>query len=460
VVIDRGRAWLARFLPQGAILLAVLTFASYLAGLVRDRIFARTYGAGAELDAYNAAFVLPELLLDVLVAAGLTAPFVPVFTTLRRDVPGDEAPFAQTVLTLAISVMAVGSVLLFFLAPATTGVIAPGFDAPTQALYLDLFRLMLVTPILFAASITLGEILVAERRFLFYALAPILYNVGIVAGTVLLHDRIGIYAAAVGAIIGAALHLGIRVVGMARSTVRIRLRLRLRMPALHEFLRLMVPKMIAHPIEPITFLFFTSIASTLAAGSVTALSFARNFQSVPVALVGVAISLAAFPSLSSVWASGDRAAFGRLVRTNLLTIGSLTIVAAIGLAIVGPIAIEVLLGGGAFDAEDVALTASVLAAFALAVPFDALGHLTARGLYATHNTVLPVLASVAGFVVTVLVTLALVDTTGVVAIPLGFAAGTAMRTILQGIALAWRIRRAPIPVYEPEAEDVGVDDAA
>ena len=74
------RALLARLLPQGAILLSVLTFTAYLAGLVRDRIFARTYGAGIELDAYNAAFVLPELALDVLVAAGLTAPFVPIFT--------------------------------------------------------------------------------------------------------------------------------------------------------------------------------------------------------------------------------------------------------------------------------------------------------------------------------------------------------------------------------------------
>jgi putative peptidoglycan lipid II flippase len=459
-VIQRARAWLARFLPQGAILLAVLTFAAYLAGLVRDRIFARTYGAGPELDAYNAAFVLPELLLDVLVAAGLTAPFVPVFTTLRRDVPGDEVPFAQTVLTLSVSVMAVASVLLFFLAPATIAIIAPGFDAATQALYLDLFRLMLVTPILFAASITLGEILVAERRFVFYALAPILYNVGIVVGTVTLHDRIGIYAAAVGAILGAALHLGIRVVGMFRSSVRMRPRLRLRMPALHEFLRLMVPKMIAHPIEPITFLFFTNVASSLAAGSVTALSFARNFQSVPVALVGVAISLAAFPSLSAVWASGDRAAFGRLIRTNLLTIGALTVIAAIGLVIVGPIAIEVLLGGGAFDAQDVALTAAVLTAFAIAVPFDGLGHLTARGLYATHNTVLAVLASLAGFGVTVAVTLALVDGLGVIAIPLGFAAGTATRTVLQGIALRYRIRRAPIAVYEPEPHETEERDAA
>ena len=99
------RAVLARYLPQGAILLSVLTFTAYGMGLVRDRLFARTYGAGAELDAYNAAFVLPELALDVLVASGLTAPFVPVFTSLARQA-ADAAPrFAQTVLTLAVMVM-------------------------------------------------------------------------------------------------------------------------------------------------------------------------------------------------------------------------------------------------------------------------------------------------------------------------------------------------------------------
>jgi len=462
-VIDRGRALLARFLPQGAIVLAALTFAAYLAGLLRDRIFARTYGAGAELDAYNAAFVLPELLLDVLVAAGLTAPFVPVFTTLKRDAPRDAAPFAQTVLTLAVAVMGAASLLLLIAAPATVAIIAPGFDAETSALYLQLFRIMLLTPILFAASITLGEILVAERHFVYYALAPILYNVGIVVGTVLLHDRIGVLAAAVGAVIGALLHLGIRVIGIRRTTVRIRPRLRVRMPALREFLRLMVPKMLAHPIEPITFLFFTAVASSLAAGSVTSVSFARNFESVPVAFVGIAISLAAFPSLSSVWASGDRGEFGRLIRTNLVTIGVLTTLGAIGLIVVGPLAIEVLLGGGVFDAEDVRVTSAVLAAFALAVPFDALGHLTARGLYATHNTVLPVLASLAGFGVTVATTLALVDRVGVIAIPLGFAAGSAVRTVLQGVALRWRIGRAAITEYTPEdapAADARLDDAA
>ncbi len=442
-MLTRSRALIARFLPPGAVLLGVLTFAAYAAGLARDRIFARTYGAGPELDAYNAAFVLPELLLDVLVASGLTAPFVPVFTSLGRDDPDAAPRFAQTVLTLAVGVTAAMSLLMLFAAPATITIIAPGFDAENQARYLDLFRLMLLTPIVFAASITLGEVLVAERRFLYYALAPVLYNVGIVVGTLLFHNQLGIEAAALGAVIGSFLHLGIRVIGIRTTSVRIRPRLELRMPALHEFLRLMVPKMISHPIEPLTFLFFTAVASTLVAGSVTAVSFARNFQSVPVALIGVAISLAAFPALSGAWAAGDRAGFAKMVRTNAITISVVSVIAAVALIVVGPLAIDVLLGGGAFDAEDVRLTATVLAAFALAVPFDALGHLLARSLYATHNTLLPLGAAAAGFAVTIVVTLALVNGVGIVAIPLGFAAGLAVRTVLQAVALGWRLRSQP-----------------
>jgi len=439
------RGWLARFLPEGALLLSVLTFGSYAMGLLRDRVFARTFGAGAELDAYNAAFVLPELALDVLVAGGLTAPFVPVFTTLRREDAAAAARFAQTVFTLAVAVMGVASLALLVAAPWTADIVAPGFDAAGRERYLELYRLMLLTPVLFAASITLGEVLVAERRFLFYALAPILYNAGIAGGTILLHGSMGIRAAAVGAVAGALLHLAIRIVGIVRTPVRLRPRLALRMPALREFIRLMLPKMASHPIEPLTFLFFTAVATTLAAGSVTAVSFARNFQSVPVSLIGVAISLAAFPTLSTAWAANDRAAFRRLVRVNAATIGGLTLLAAVGLIVVGPLAIELFLGGGAFDAEDVTLTATVLAAFSLAIPFDALSHLLSRAVYATHNTLLPVGASLAGFGVTVVSTLALVGPLGIVAVPLGFAAGTAVKTALLGAALLARLRRPLLP---------------
>jgi putative peptidoglycan lipid II flippase len=208
----------------------------------------------------------------------------------------------------------------------------------------------------------------------------------------------------------------------------------------------MLPKMASHPVEPMTFLFFTSVASGLAAGSVTSVSFARNFQSVPVSLIGVAFSLAVFPRLSTAFATGDRVAFLGLLRTNLASIALITTAAAVGLVVVGELAIRVLLGGGAFDDEDVRLTATVLAAFALSVPFESLTHLLSRAIYATRHTLLQVLASLAGLGVTVLATLALVEEWGIVAIPLGFAIGQAAKVALLAIALAIRLRRG---VSEP-----------
>ncbi|MGH2445585.1 MAG: murein biosynthesis integral membrane protein MurJ [Candidatus Limnocylindria bacterium] len=431
-----------RFLPQGAAILSVLIFGSYVMGLVRDRIFARTFGAGSELDAYNAAFVLPELLLDVLVEAGLAAPFIPLFMRLRTVDPDrrEADRFARTILTAAVGVMGVSAVVMFVLADATTAVIAPGFTGAQREVYVSLFRVMLVTPILFAASLTLGQVLLAEQRFFWYGIAPLLYNLGIIIGTVAFSDALGIYGPAIGAVIGATLHLASRLPGLRRSRFRIGPAWAIRLPEVREFVRLMLPKMVSHPVEPATFLFFTSVATTLAAGSVTAVSFARNFQSVPVSLVGVAFALAVFPALSVAHAEGDRRGFLRLLGTNLLSITLITVVAAAALAVVGELAIQVLLGGGAFDAEDVALTSLVLGAFAISIPFESISHLLSRAIYATRHTLLQVLASLAGLGVTVVATLVLLPELEIVAIPIGFAIGQAAKTALLGLALAMRLR--------------------
>ena len=438
------REFVRRALPKGAVLLSGLIFASYVMGLVRDRIFARTFGAGAELDAYNAAFVLPELLLDVLVEAGLAAPFIPIFLQLRSQAaPADADRFARTILTGAVGIMGVAAAVMFVFAEATTALIAPGFAAEQRELYASLFRVMLVTPILFAASLTLGQVLLAEQRFFWYGVAPLLYNAGIILGTVLFSDRLGIYGPAIGAVVGATIHLLSRFIGLRGSRFRARPGWSPRTGAVREFVRLMLPKMASHPVEPITFLFFTSVASSLVAGSVTAVSFARNFQSVPVSLVGVAFALAAFPALSRAHATDDRRGFMRLLWTNAASITFVTLVGSVALVILGEMAIRVLLGGGAFDAEDVALTASILAAFAISVPFESLSHLLSRAIYATRHTLLQVLASLGGLGMTVAATIALLPAADVLAIPLGFGIGQAGKTALLTAALAVRLRRWP-----------------
>ena len=336
--------------------------------------------------------------------------------------------------------MAVAVGVLFVIAPWTVQLVAPGFDAQQAALYTSLFRQMCLTALVFAVSFALGELLVARQRFLAYGIAPLLYNLGIVLGAVVLGPRMGIEGVAVGTLVGSLLHLGVRVLGARRTGFRYRPAWAVRTAEFREYVRLAIPRAIAQPIEAITFLFFTSVASGMAAGSVSSVSFARNFQSVPVSLIGIAFSVAAFPVLSRVAATGDRAAFGRLVRENVLTIGVLSALAGVALALVAGLAIRVLLAGDAFDDSDVATTTALLVAFAISVPLEALSHMLSRSVFATRETVLPVIASVAGLA-TVIVTVTLLrPSEGLVALPLGFAAGMGVKLVILALALRHRIR--------------------
>ena len=451
------RALVDLVFPRGAFVLSVLSLAYFAMGLVRNRVFANTFGAGAELDAYNAAFRIPEIALDVLVAAGLTAPFVPIFTSLRRTHEEAANTFGRTVLTGAVGVMAIASTILAIAAPWLADAFE-GFDPATQALYVDLLRINCLAQVLFAASIALGEVLVANRRFAFYALAPVLYTGGIVLGTVLFAGRFGIHATAWGAVAGAAAHLGIRALGTRATSFRIRPASAIRTPAFREFIRLMIPRMVSHPIEPITLTYFTILAASLGAGSVTSFNFASDYQVLPVSLIGVAFSLAVFPTLSAAYAEGDGRTYRAVLRRNLLTIGALTGVAAVALFVLSGPLVSVLLGGGRFGPDDVTRTSAVVAAYALSIPFDALAYPLSRGLYATHDTIRQVIASFVGLGAVVAVSQVLVPGVGILAIPLGYAAGMATKDVLLAIFLVGRLRGIGAGDQPPGALSVGTTE--
>jgi putative peptidoglycan lipid II flippase len=434
------RALFDRVVPPGALILSVLSFGYFAMGILRNRVFANTFGAGTELDAYYAAFRLPEIALDVLVAAGLTAPFVPIYTSLRRDDPTAAERFARTVLTGAIGLMTVASVAIFVLAP-WIGERFGGFDGPTRTLYVELLRINCVAQVLFAASFAIGEVLVAHRRFVAYALAPILYTGGIVLTTVLFADRFGIVATAWGAVGGAAAHLAVRAAGTLRTTFRIGLAGAVRTPPFREFVRLMLPRMASHPIELLMLTWFTVLATGLGAGSVSAFNFASDYQVVPILLVGAPFSLAIFPTLSAAFADGDVRTFRSVLGRNLASVAALTTVAAAGLFVLSGTLVEVLLGGGRFGPEDVARTSAVVAAFALSIPFDALAYPLSRGLYATHDTIRQAVSSFVALGVVVALSAALVGPVGILAIPFAYAAGVAAKDLLLGLFLVIRLRR-------------------
>ena len=446
--IHAGRRLVDRFVPRGALILSVLSLGYFAAGVVRNRVLAAEFGIGPELDAYNAAFRIPEIALDILVGAGLSAPFVPIFVRLLDGTRDDGADadaaraeaFGQSVLTAAVGAIVIALIGLFVAAPWVADTVWSSFDPPTRALYVDLVRINCVGQVLFALSMGLGEVLVARRRFLAYGIAPILYQAGIVAGATVLGPSLGIAGAGWGAVGGAALHLSARAVGAGRAGFHLRPRAAWGTREFREFLRLMAPRMLSYPIDPVTVTSLTALAAGVGVGTASALSFVLDYQFVPVQVIAIAFSVAAFPTLSAAWASGDGASFRRMATRTTLTIAGLTTLAALALAVLAHPLVTILLRGGRFDQASVDLTAGLLVAFAITIPIDSLSYPLSRALYATHNTILQVSASVLGLFALLASSQVLVPALGAPGIAASYAIGGTVKIAALVVALVPRAR--------------------
>ena len=422
-------------------MLITTTAASYALGLMRDRTFAHTFGASRALDAYNAAFLLPDLLLNVFVASGIAAAFVPIVTELFRQDRSKAAQYANTCLTAAGAWMAIAGIILIVFARPLSFLAAPGFDTQSRATLVELLRLLAVSPIIFAASNVFGAMLISQRRFFFYGLSPVLYNLGIILGTILLAPHFGIMGTALGTLGGALLHLAIRVVDAARAGFRFKPSFAIFTPEFHNTLALMLPKMFGHPVELATFWGFTALASGLTPGSVAVLNFARNFQSVPVSLVGIAIATATFPILAEAYSQNAVGRFRATLKRVFWLIFITTWVMAVVTFIVKQPLIQTIFGGGAFGPQDVARTALLLGVFALAIPTESLVHILARAFYATKNTVIPVVVRILGFCISLGGAWLLVPRFDILAIPFAFFLASTIEVILLMMLLSRRLRK-------------------
>jgi len=203
----------------------------------------------------------------------------------------------------------------------------------------------------------------------------------------------------------------------------------------------MIPKMFGHPAEQLIFWAFTVIASTLAVGSITMLSFARNFMSVPVSLFGIAFATASFPILSQAASRQDRREFLAHFTESLKKILLFTIPSGVVLFFFSTIIVKLLLGSGKFDQQAILTTASVLSIFALSVPTESVSHLLARSFYAIQDTLAPVLFSLMGFGIAVAIGWMYAPTMGLPILAWGYFAGSLFKITSLGFLLFHRMRR-------------------
>lgn len=431
---------LLALVPRGSAVLAATTLLSYILGLVRDRSFAQIFGASRALDAYNAAFLLPDFLFNVLVASGIAAAVVPIYLDLQSKDEKKAEQYASTVLTVSSIVMGVVALVVFLFADWLSVSVAPGFSAAERASVAHIMRILAISPIFFAASNTFGSLLVARRKFLYYGLSPVMYNAGIIFGAYVLAPSLGVTGVALGTVGGAFLHMLLRYIDVRSLGVRLGYALAVRTADFKKTLRLMAPKMIGHPVELATFWAFTALASTQVEGSIATLNFARNFQSVPVSIIGIVLATTYFAHFSEKWIARSREGFVSVLYRALSVVGIASVVSAVIVVVFRVQIIDIFLGGRAFTPEAVVATAGLLGYFALSVPFEALSHILVRAWYATHNTTVPVLGSVVAFVVAAGGAWLLMPSWGVNALAVGFVAGSACKVCILAVGLPFRLR--------------------
>ncbi|MDP4007906.1 MAG: lipid II flippase MurJ [Candidatus Peregrinibacteria bacterium] len=407
---------------------------SYFLGLVRDRAFAHTFGASAALDVYNAAFVVPDFFLALLVTSGLSAAFVPIFSGLDESKKKEAVVYTNQVLSYGLLLLVFILIIFAISLPYITEYLVPGFDEVKTAEYIKVTRLMLLSPILFTISNTFGNVLISIKEFFWFGLAPVMYNLGIVMGVYFIVPQFGMMGLVIGTIIGAFLHLAIRLPLVLKYGFRFRFNLKFD-GRMKETAVLMIPKMFQMGMWQVLLWWFVNLASRLPEGSVTIYSFARNFQSVPVSLIGIAIALSAFARLSHIAAKKDYKEFKSVVWKKGLYILGVTAVAAVALGVVSNFVIGMFLGGGKFDEAAVSATAALLIIYCISIPLESLMHLLARAHYALKNTLRPSSIHVFTILLTMFASYFLLPKIGLFAIPTGFAIGLVVQITLLGFSL-------------------------
>lgn len=393
-------------LTSGAVIIAVFSVLSRLLGVLRDRLLAGSFGAGAVLDAYYAAFKIPDFIFNIFVLGALASAFIPVFIRLREQ-QGEAAAqrLAQTVGNLLVAALAVCAVLGMVFAPQLMPAIAPGFDAQRLALATSLTRVMLLAIIFFGASNLVGSVLQAERRFVAYSVAPVLYNLGIIAGLYLLVPGLGPPGLAWGVVFGSLLHLVAQVPAAWRLGFRWRASFSLHVAGVREVLRLLGPRTLGLAASQLEQIITAAFVSSLSVGSLAAFALASNLQSFPINVFGVSLAVAAFPVFSQAFSTGNHDQFSNHFKESVRRIVFFVLPMSVLFLVLRAHIVRVVLGSGAFDWSDTIRTAQVLGFLALAMVADSLVPLVARAFYALGDTRTPALVAIGTVVTNVLLLL-------------------------------------------------------
>lgn len=390
-----------------AALLASSTLISSLLGLYRDRLLNGLYlpsegfgGYPVGIDAYTVAFTIPDFMFFILVSGALSVTFIPVFN--QRLMTGNKKSaweLSTSLINLMAAATLVASVLIIIFAdPLVTYVVGPGLSESGHGLAVSMMRVIAVNPFLFAIATVIASMQQAVGRFTFYTLAPMIYNIGIIIGALFFTNGItifgwevfggGIMGVALGVVFGSILQLIVSSIGLIGLGFDYRFKIYWKNKGFRQVLRLLPPRSLDQGADYLNGIVEMNIASRMASGTVRAYQQASTLSMMPINLIGVAISTAAFPKMT------ERLSQGRpdLFRTELQTVLRIIIWLSLPVAMITfftrGYVVNFIKNGGDY------LIAGLLGALVVAILFRSVYFIAARSFYAQQDTKTPLYISI------------------------------------------------------------------
>lgn len=394
-----------RGLHQAAYVLGLFAFGSQLLALVRDRLLAHQFGAGYELDLYYAAFRIPDLMYVLFASTLSVYVLIPFVARARESKKGNKeaSDILSQVFSLFLIFYSVLALCIWFFAPYISATFFPAYADDPQLV--AMLRIMLLQPLFLGISSLFGVVTQLGHRFVLFAVSPLVYNIGIIFGIVFLYPLIGLTGLACGVVIGAFGHMLVQWPFVRRSRLSFSCTRHISRARMYEILMVSIPRAFTLSLQQLVLLVFVSIASTMAVGSVSVFQFAFNLQSVPLAIIGVSYSIAAFPVLAELYAKNQYEKFNAYIISAFrhIIFWSFPVIALV--IVLRAQVVRVVLGSGAFDWSDTRLTAAVLALCSISLLAQAVSLVAIRSFYAGGKTRIPFLAVLFGSTFSVVSTL-------------------------------------------------------
>ena len=447
---------------QASLILSSAFIASRILGLLRTTMFAYIFGASSISDAYYQAFLVPDLIFTIVAGGALSSAFIPVFTHYMLGERDEKTAWhiANSALNLAVVIMMGLALLAIILAPWIVPLYNPGLSQnnPQElALIISLSRIMFLQSIILGAGVIINSILNAKQDFLSPAIGTVLYNVGLIIGLIpgfflAAHGAsiTAAYYATIGVILGAILQVAVQVPGVIKVGLRYSFTFDRHHPGVIQIGRQMVPRVINAGMlffstfvdRGLILLLAVGIAPGLINGRITQYYQAFQLVLLPLGIFGMAISTAAFPTMSENVTRGRMDRVRNIIQDTLRTILFMSIPSSVGLIVLGLPIIQVLLQHGAFSLDNATSTAVPLAFFAIGLTGLASVEILTRSFYALRDSKTPVIVSISQFILKIALSLLLINAAGWgLQWGLGgLALSTSIAGLLEAFALLWLLQ--------------------